>query len=455
MPVSHPRIWSLAAPCKTGIPTNKNPPCLLEKQGGYTLPIHSVRPYRLDISLVALRLWSGIGTGDQAQHGKDTHHGRAAVAEERQGQADNGHNANAHTHVNHQLEHQSGSSAVGNEPPHIVRAPGAHIDAPGNNQQLHDNDGAAAHKAQLLADGGENIVRMLGKQVAALGTVAVEQALARQAAAGQGLEVDLTVVPGAGALGIEGRINQDHNSLLLVGTQQRPGNGNHHADPGKGQQKPPQAHASGKGHTNEGEHKDQGHAGVAGQNHVQAHNEAQVEHHVHDRGNAGYVVLVGGHYRCHNQNKGNLADFGRLNIKGQNLEVQPASVTCVVIGSEGDQQQKHEHVKGHQHRPVLGDIVHIDGGDQGVGHDADHNCRQLNEDIFGIAAKLFRIGGAGNDNTARTGGNHTQNQQNPISLFGEILQFFQILVQEISSFQEFRFIIAFPLRDVNRRNVNR
>ena len=146
-----------------------------------------ISPVRLDISFMAQRLWSGIGAGDQAQHGVDGNHRGTAVADQRQGQADNGHNADAHSGVDHHLEHEGRGRAEAHQPAHIVRAPGTHLDAPGDDGQLQEHHRHAAEEAQLLADGGEDVVRVLGEEVSGLGTVAVEQALSRQASAGQGL----------------------------------------------------------------------------------------------------------------------------------------------------------------------------------------------------------------------------------------------------------------------------
>ena len=104
----------------------------------------------LDIAFVAQGGWSGVGTGDQAQHTKDGNHGGAAVADQGQGQADNGHNADAHTNVDQHLEHQGGGHAEADHPAHIVLALNAHIDAAGNDGQLQQHDDHAADEAQLL-----------------------------------------------------------------------------------------------------------------------------------------------------------------------------------------------------------------------------------------------------------------------------------------------------------------
>ena len=48
--------------------------------------------------------WSGVNAGNQTQHGVNGNDGAAAVADEGQGQADNGHNADAHAHIDDHLE---------------------------------------------------------------------------------------------------------------------------------------------------------------------------------------------------------------------------------------------------------------------------------------------------------------------------------------------------------------
>ena len=123
---------------------------------------------------MALALRSGVGAGHKPQHGEDGHDGRSTVAEERQGQTDNGHDTDAHADVDHYLEHQGRACAEADQTAHIILAAHTHIEAPGDDSQLQTHDEHTAEETQLLADGGEDIVRMLGIQVAALGTVAVE-----------------------------------------------------------------------------------------------------------------------------------------------------------------------------------------------------------------------------------------------------------------------------------------
>ena len=176
----------------------------------------------LDIALVAEAGRSGIGTGNQTQHTENGNHRGGSVADQRQGQTDNGHNADAHAGIDHNLEHQRGSGAVADQTAHIVGAPGTDPDAPADDGQLHDHDQHAAEEPKLLTDGGEDVVRMLGEEVTALGTVAVEQALTRQTAAGKRLEVDLGVVTFVDTLRVDGGVKQDQYSVSLVIAQELP-----------------------------------------------------------------------------------------------------------------------------------------------------------------------------------------------------------------------------------------
>ena len=140
-----------------------------------------------------------------------------------------------------------------------------------------------------------------------------------------------------------------------------------------------------------------------------------------NRRDAGDVVLMGGHHRCHDDNIGDLTDFRRLNVDGQQGKVQPASVAGVVVRTEGNQHQQQNGVENHHGAPVLLQRFHIDGGNHGVHHNSQHDGRKLNQNITQVSLKLRRIGGAGNDHKAAKGGQQTQNQKNPVALPGKIL----------------------------------
>ena len=369
---------------------------------------------------MAQTLRSRVGTGDKSEHGVDRNHRGAAVADQREGQADNGHNADAHAGVDHHLEHQRGRGTVAYQTAHIVLAVYAHIDAPGDDGHFHNHDRKAPHEAQLLAHGRENIVRVLGEQAAALGTVAVEQPLPRQAAAGEGTQVHHGVIALVDAHGVDGVVNQNQKPVLLVLAEELPQDRERRHDQADGQDEPPQADAAAEGHADEDKHEDQGNARVAGQHHVQSHQQSQVKAHVHNRRQAGYPVLVRRHDRRHNNDIGDLADLGGLNA--DEAQVDPASVAGVVVGSQrAYQHEKQRAVENHHHHPVFRKKVQIDGGHQRVHHDAQTGSRQLNDNIFEIAAKLVGGSGAGNKNAAKTGHDQAQDQQKYVAFFPKIL----------------------------------
>ena len=103
---------------------------------------------------------------------------------------------------------------------------------------------------------------------------------------------------------------------------------------------------------------------------------------------------------------------------------------------------------------MLRNIILVNGGYHSVHKAAQHNRNQLNQNISGISVKLLRTGCAGDDDTAGTGGNQAQNQQHPVSLFGEVFQFFNKLMQENSSLGSDMWIIPPFRQKVNRRTVN-
>ena len=86
-----------------------------------------------------------------------------------------------------------------------------------------------------------------------------------------------------------------------------------------------------------------------------------MEHHVNDGKGVGYGILMGRHDRCHDNDVGDFANFRRLDVEGQTGNVQPASVTGTVVGTEGDQHQQQYTVKGHQPGPMLRHHVQVYG----------------------------------------------------------------------------------------------
>ena len=392
-------------------------------------------PIGLYISLVALGLGSGMGAGHQSKHGVNGNDGGTAVADQRQCQADNGHNTDTHANIDHDLENQRGCGAEADKPAHIVLTPGAYLDTPGNQGKLHKHDHDTAEEAQLLTHGGEDIVRVLGKKQTALCTVAGEQTLTRQTAAGQGQKIDLIVIPGTDTLRIESGIDQNQNALLLVFTHDLPEDGPGHDDQSNGQRKPKHADTAGESHADEDEHEDQGNARVAGQHHVQANQKNQVEYHMENRLGRGYPALVGAHDRRHNDNIGDLADLRRLDHNWQAGNIQPASVAGIIVRAEGDQHQKQQGIEDHQQIPPLRQHFNIDGGNQNIGRHTHEGSRNLDNDIAGaVEVEFRRVGGAGDGDTAKSRNQQAQHQQDNVALFPEIFQFVQESAHPIASF---------------------
>ena len=288
-------------------------------------------------------IWSGVDAGDQTHHGVQGQNGAAAVADEGQGQTDNRSNADTHTDVAENLENQGGGGAEAYQPPDIVLAVSTHPDAPGYNQAQENNHKQAAEEAQLLADGGEDEVCVLGKQSAfCLGAGALIQSLSCKAAAGEGAKAQGGVVAFVDTQRVQRGVKQHQNPLLLIGVQELPDNGGGHRNGAAGHQKPDNADAAGKGHADEDKHENQGNTQISGKHHVHTGQKPQMEYHMENRGDGGNLILMGGHHRGHNQNIGDFTDFRRLDVHRHQRNVQPALVAGAVVGAEGNQQQQQE-----------------------------------------------------------------------------------------------------------------
>ena len=200
------------------------------------------------------------------------------------------------------------------------------------------------------------------------------------------------------AQGVDGGIPKHHDALFLIICQKIfPGNrgADHHS--AAGQSEPADADTACEGHADKNKREDQGNTHVAGDQNIGAEQQTQVEHHVHDRGNVGQVVLVGCHDRGHDQNICNFTDLGSLDVEGQEREVQPASVTVDGL-AKGQQHKEQNTVEYHHGRPVFKEIIQINGGDHGVQHNTQHGSNQLHDHISDGAVG---VGSAGNGKTSK------------------------------------------------------
>ena len=158
-----------------------------------------------------------MDAGDQSQHGVQRQHGTAAIADEGQRQTDHGCNTDAHTHIAANLENQCRGRTEADHAPEVILASGTDLDDSENNESQQHQHEEAADKSHLLADGGENIVRMLGRQSADLCTVSLKQSLSHQTAAGQGQQAPLGMIPGTDTHRVDTGVKQHQNTVLLVG----------------------------------------------------------------------------------------------------------------------------------------------------------------------------------------------------------------------------------------------
>ena len=138
------------------------------------------------------------------------------------------------------------------------------------------------------------------------------------------------------------------------------------------------------------------------------------------------------HDRGHNDDIGDLTDLCRLDVDDGGS--QPASVTGVVVGAEGNQKQQQEEVEGHQQVAVLRHDFHIDGRNKGKGDDANERRADLNGDVTEVTAEFGGGGGTADDDTAKGRSNEAQKKQYPVALSGEILQLGYKLIQGPASF---------------------
>ena len=129
-----------------------------------------------------------MDAGDQSHGRKGRQNGGAAIAEKRQRQADDRHHEQAHAHVSQYLEDQHAHHAHADVGVQLTVGVAGHIDAPQHDSRQNRQRQQAANEPQLLADDGEDKVRVAVGQagaVLALGLYAVEQSHARQLSAAQ------------------------------------------------------------------------------------------------------------------------------------------------------------------------------------------------------------------------------------------------------------------------------
>ena len=91
--------------------------------------------------------------------------------------------------------------------------------------------------------------------------------------------------------------------------------------------------------------------------------------------------MVDGHGFCQNNNVGNLAHLGRLNVKRQEGEGQPASVTRRALDAPNEKHGDESEIEKEQKRSLSCKDVDVEGGEGEIQNNACNHGACLNGDI--------------------------------------------------------------------------
>ena len=141
------------------------------------------------------------------------HHRGSAAGEERQGDADNRQNAQAHTHIHNGLGDDHRKDAHTDEPAQLVLGPAAHLQHPQAEGGENPQHQQAAHKAQGLADEGEDEVVVHLRDIL---VVSGEDALAPELARTQGDASQALLIAAAGGVEVGVKEGDKAHPLVLV-----------------------------------------------------------------------------------------------------------------------------------------------------------------------------------------------------------------------------------------------
>ena len=140
--------------------------------------------------------------------------------------------------------------------------------------------------------------------------------------------------------------------------------------------------------------------------------------------------MIGVHHRGHDDHIGDLAEFRRLDVKGQKRKTQPTAVAVDLQAIGGQQHDQQQRIEQHQPSAPLGYGFDIDGGHHRIGADTGKNGEDLHRHIPDIAQI---IGGAGDHQATEGSGAYTQKQQHHIAPAKEIAKFGEKLTHRPST----------------------
>ena len=189
----------------------ENAPIADFRGGGIACPSFKRLDGELYVSLLRIRRWMHFYAGYDAHGDKQGQHGGAAVAEEGQGQTNNGHQTQAHSDIDENLKQQHAGDPNTDLPIKIALGVGADVDDAQNDGSEQGNTQETAQEAQFLANHSEYKVRVLGRNGVGLGLCALVEALPGKSTAGDGVDGALGLIADANSGGIDGLVKENQN----------------------------------------------------------------------------------------------------------------------------------------------------------------------------------------------------------------------------------------------------
>ena len=124
-----------------------------------------------------------------------------------------------------------------------------------------------------------------------------------------------------------------------------------------------------------------------------------------------FVFLEIADVLCHQHDVDHLDDLAGLDADAE--EADPALVAGAVVVPEGDQRQQQQHGHRHQNRPLVGNQIHVQHGQQDKKRDADEQRHRLHQNIAG-ASGLAGGCGAGDHDDAEDRADKAQRKQHHV-----------------------------------------
>ena len=207
--------------------------------------------------------------------------------------------------------------------------------------------------------------------------------------------------------------------LLIVADKVFPEIGGDGRDGARAAEEPPAAHAADIGHDDKQEHEDQRNAGIVRNDDDQGDDPEHVERERADGAQRGDAVAVQAHGLGQNDDIGDLADLGGLNIERQEGKVQPAFIAGRALNAPDEQHGQKGGIEQEQQRPLPGEDVDVEGGERQIQQNARDQRARLDDNV---AAAVIGRGGR-DHHDAEHGGQHAQRQQDHIPLAQDLQQF--------------------------------